>query len=66
MSYLRAYLRNLLILALVMVGLFIFVMIFYPATLSFFSAMGQAYSALKLWPLIILFLLVAALPRRRR
>jgi len=66
MSYLKRYLRNLLILALVIGGMFLFVAIFYPNTMSIFSGVGQVFSALKLWPILVLVLLVGALPRRRR
>lgn len=60
------YLRNLSILALVVIGAAIFAAIFYPDTLSIFFTMGQMYSALKLWPLIILAALLFALPNKRR
>ncbi len=66
MNYLRAYIRNLFIIALVLVGMFVFMRIFYPDTLAILPLMGQFSSALKLWPLLILMLFVLALPRRRR
>lgn len=66
MKFLLAYLRNLFLIALVVVGMIVFVKIFYPETLPFFPLIGQVYSGLNLWPIIILILLVTALPRRRR
>jgi uncharacterized membrane protein len=65
MKYLKTFLQNLLILILVIISMTIFAKIFYPETLSVFSAMGELYTALKLWPIIILVLLASALPRRR-
>jgi hypothetical protein len=58
--------RNLGLLVLVIGGIVIFAAIFYPETLSVFSAMGQFYSALKLWPIIILMLVLSAVPRGKR
>ncbi len=66
MSYIKAYLRNLLLMALVFGGMLVFMRIFYPDALSALPMMGQIYGALNLWPIIILILLVMALPRRRR
>ena len=65
MGFLRSYLRNLLIIALVFIFMLVFMKIFYPDTLAFFPLIGQIYSGFNLWPLIILMLLVLALPRRR-
>lgn len=66
MKFLQAYLRNLFLMALVVVGMLVFAKIFYPGVLSFLPLMGQVYSGLNMWPAIILVLLVVALPRRRR
>ena len=66
MKFIMAYLRNLLVMALVIGGILIFVKIFYPGVLSLIPQVGLVYSILKLWPIIILMLLVAAIPRRRR
>ena len=66
MKFLLAYIRNLLLMALVIGGMLVFTRIFYPSALDIFVLMGKAYSILKLWPFLILALLVAALPRRRR
>jgi hypothetical protein len=66
MNYLIAYLRNLLVITLVIGVMFIFVRIFYPGVLTIYSEMGNAYTILKLWPILILGLLVMALPQRRR
>lgn len=65
-NFWRAYLRNLAILALVVIGVAIFAAIFYPDTLSIFFNMGQMYSALKLWPIIIVAIFLFALPHKRR
>jgi hypothetical protein len=66
MKFLSAYLRNLLILILIIAGSLIFLRIFYPDTLPLISTMGSFYGALKLWPIIILALLIFAMPRRSR
>ena len=74
MDYLREWIRNLftdlLVIVLVCIGMLIFMSIFYPDTLSFFFISGQfavqLATALKLWPLIILAVIVYSLPRRKR
>ena len=74
MDYLRDWVRNLfidlLIIVVVCVGMAIFMRIFYPDTLSFFAMMvkwtAEFATAFKLWPFVILMVIVSALPRRRR
>jgi hypothetical protein len=78
MDYLRDWIHNILISLLVVllacVGMFIFMSIFYPNTISAFTLMGQGgaqiASALNLWPLLIcfipLYIIVGLMPRRRR
>ncbi len=73
MDYLRAWLRNLLIdlsvLALVCILMLIFMKILYPDALSLIFLSGQfaigMVNVLKLWPLVILGVIVYAMPRRR-
>lgn len=65
MRFWRTFVRNLMLMALVLGGMTLFVAIFYPETLSVFKMMGQVYSGLNLWPMIILLLVLAAVPRRR-
>jgi hypothetical protein len=73
-SFLRDWLHNLwvTVLAVIGVGLFmlIFMRIFYPDTISLFVMMGkwtaEFATALKLWPIIVLMILVSAFPRRWR
>jgi hypothetical protein len=73
MDYLRAWLRNLVIdlsvLAVVCIGMLIFMKIFYPDALSVMFLSGQfaigMVNVLKLWPLVILAVIVYAMPRRR-
>ena len=64
MNFIRAYIRNLFLIAVAIVGMFVFMKIFYPDALAILPFMGQIYSAFNLWPLLILSLLVFALPRR--
>ena len=74
MLFLREWIRNLFMTVLVFIGvsifMFIFMKIFYPDTISIFVLMGQfgvqLANLLKLWPLIILAIIVSAMPRRRR
>ena len=66
MKFWRKYLGNLALMAVIFGGFAIFATVFYPETLPILGSMGQAYSGLNLWPIIILGLLVAALPRNRR
>jgi hypothetical protein len=74
MKYLRDWLRNivttLLIIIIVGIGMLIFMKIFYPDTIPLYIGMGQfsvlLANGLKLWPILILWFIVSALPRRRR
>jgi hypothetical protein len=66
MQFGRAFIRNLSLMVLIFGGMVIFAAIFYPETLSVFYAMGQVYSGLNLWPIIILMLIITAIPRRKR
>ncbi len=74
MSFLRDWIRNLFMIAFVFIGvsvfMFIFMKIFYPDTISIFVLMGQfgvqLANLLKLWPLIILAVIIYAMPRQRR
>ncbi len=74
MSFLRDWIRNLFITVLVFIGvaifMFVFMKIFYPDTISIFALMGQIgvelANAFKLWPLIVLAVIISAIPRRRR
>lgn len=74
MDFLRAWLRNLftdfLILVVVCIGMLIFAKIFYPDVLSFLFLTGQfsieMINVLKLWPIVILAVIVSALPRQKR
>jgi hypothetical protein len=63
---LGAYLRNLLLIALMLGVIALFVVIFYPETLEYFAALGFFISLIRWWPLIILFFLLTAIPWRRR
>lgn len=74
MDFLRSWLRNLftdlLIVVVVCIGMLIFMKIFYPDTISFLFLTGQfaigMVNILKLWPFVILAVIVYAIPRRRR
>jgi hypothetical protein len=74
MDYIRRWFRNfltdLLILVAIVIGMLLFMRIFYPDALSFLfltgSATVQLISALKFWPLVILMVIVYSLPRPRR
>lgn len=66
MKYIKEFLRNLLVLLLVIIGMGIFTKIFYPEALSFFPAIGELATGLKLLPIIILMIIIAALPKKRR
>ena len=73
MDYLRRWIRNLLtdllILAVIGIVLILFMRIFYPDALSVLFLSGQftigMINVLKLWPLVILAVIVYAMPRRR-
>lgn len=50
----------------IFLGMLLFAKIFYPETIPVFLGIGQLYTGLNLWPIIILMLLMSALPKRRR
>ncbi len=71
MGYVRAWIRN-IISDLIVVGgvcllMYVFLRIFYPDALQLLLASGQAgfsiINALRLWPLVVLAVIVYALPR---
>ena len=66
MDFLKSYIRNLVLLVLVLGFVVCFVFFFYPNALPYLQEVGRFYTILRLWPLIILILLIYALPRRRR
>jgi hypothetical protein len=66
MKYLKEFLKNILIIIAIIIGMGIFIKIFYPETLPFFGAMGELITGMKLLPIVILFIIISALPKRRR
>ena len=74
MPFLKEWIHNLFITVSAFIGVAIFMLIFmkifYPDTISLFVLMGQfgvqVAGLLKLWPLIILAVIVSAMPQRRR
>jgi hypothetical protein len=65
-NYFLKFLKNIVIFALILVGMFIFLKVFYPDTIELFLGAGQIYTLLKLWPILFLGLLASLLPKRRR
>ena len=73
-NYLRAWMYNLFITLAIVTGvcllMWVFLRIFYPDLALFSVAIvkwtAEAATAFKLWPFIILIVIVFALPRRRR
>ncbi len=65
-SFLGDFLRNLVVIALILGGMALFVTIFYPETWEVFAGVGFVITLLKFWPIVILGLLISAIPRRRR
>lgn len=70
MDYFLKFVTNIFILLAVVVGTAIFMQIFYPESLEFlvqtFEVMFEFISSLRLWPIVIVGLIVAMLPKRRR
>ena len=74
MDFLRTWFRNLLtdllIVAIVCIVMLIFMKVFYPDALSFLFLTGQfaveMVNIMKLWPLVILAVIVYSLPRSKR
>ncbi|MBI3167265.1 MAG: hypothetical protein HYZ22_02220 [Chloroflexi bacterium] len=66
MKYLKGFLTNILILFLIIIGMGIFTKIFYPEAMSVFPAIGEMITGMKLLPIVILMIIIAALPKRRR
>jgi ABC-type methionine transport system permease subunit len=74
MKFIKSYFYNLITMALfiivVIIGMIVFTKIFYPGSISssliLWQTVGQIISAFKLWPIVILMLLMLPLTRRRR
>lgn len=74
MTFVRDWLKNLIlmVLAVVAVGIFmfVFVKIFYPELIGMFQLTWEAtvgfINVLKLWPIVVLAVIVSAMPRRWR
>jgi hypothetical protein len=66
MRFILRYLRNLALLTLVIAGAVYFVKLISPSTLPIFSTVIKAYRGLDLWPIVIIFVMLVALPRRER
>jgi len=64
-DYLKRFTQNLLILLGIIIFMGIFTWIFYPEALDLFWAMGEVFSGLNLWAIVILSLIISALPRRK-
>jgi hypothetical protein len=54
------------LLTLVIAGAVYFVKLISPSTLPIFSTVIKAYRGLDLWPIVIIFVMLVALPRRER
>lgn len=66
MDYFIRFITNIIILVAVLAGAAVFMRIFYPDALELFPYMFDLISGLRLWPIVIVALIVAMLPRRRR
>ncbi len=74
MTYLWEWIVNLFRTIMVIIGvclfMYIFMRIFYPDAIDFSVLVVQGWiqiaSGLKLWPILILIFILAALPRRKR
>ena len=66
MNWLLSYIRNLFVLAAIILGALVFMRLFYPDTLTLLPAMGEIIGALKLWPVVTLMILAFLLPSRKR
>ncbi len=65
MGFLERYFRNLAILALCAAGVWALLKIFYPAALAKFTSMELFFGGIRLWPVLLILLLLLALPLRR-
>lgn len=65
MSYIEKYIRNLLVFLLTIVGLAIFTKLYYPDVWAILPLFATGFSLLKLWPLLVLWILAGLLPHRR-
>lgn len=65
-AFLRKFVFRLLLLALVLGGIALFTLIFYPETVPLFAGAFYFLWQLKLGPILILALLLSCLPRRSR
>jgi hypothetical protein len=73
MDYIRRWIHNLLInlviVIVICIGTAIFMKIFYPEALSLMLLSGQfmvgMVNVLKLWPIVIVAIIISAMPQRR-
>ncbi len=73
-TFVLNWLHNLWVTLLIVIGVGIFMLIFmgifYPQSLSAMSLIGQTTGQIitifRLWPIVVLAIIVSALPRRRR
>jgi hypothetical protein len=65
MKFLKRFFINLAIMVGIIIFLAIFIKIFYPEALEIFSGVGEVFSALNLWIMIILCLIISAIPKRK-
>ncbi len=65
MEFVERYFRNLAIFAIVVAGLWALLKIFYPAALDRIASMELFFGGVRLWPLLLVLLLLLALPLRK-
>jgi len=66
MKFLTRYLRNLVMLGIVVGGTIYLSMRFYPGILQPFEAIARTFGAFYLWAVIILLVMVFAIPWKRK
>ena len=66
MKFLSTYLRNLVMLGIVVGGTIYLSMRFYPGILQPFKAIAQTYGAIYMWLIVVLLVMVFAIPWKRK
>jgi hypothetical protein len=66
MTFLKYFFRNLAIFFGVFIFMGLFTWIFYPEALPLFKGIGEFYTGLKIWPIIILVIIASCIPRRSK
>ncbi len=64
-QFLERFVRNLAIIALLAAAVWVLLKVFYPAVVTKFTSMELFFGGVRLWPVLLVLLLLLALPLRK-